>query len=601
MLLNDKSLMLLASASVATTAVSCGSAEQKATEAPNVLVILVDDQGYGDLSAHGNPVIKTPNLDKLHDESVRLTDFHVAPMSSPTRGQLMTGVDAMRNGCTAVCEGRSMPDIDLPIMPEFFQDAGYATGHFGKWHIGDIYPYRAHDRGFEVSLHYPGWGLSSLPDFYHNSYFSPKLRLNEEIFQSDGYCADVFFDHAMEWMKKCKEEGKPSFTYVALNTPHAPEYVEEKYSAPYAAIGEYEGKEVPANFYGMIANIDYNLERLENFLVENGLKENTIIVYTSDNGTQNALAMELYNAGMKGQKCSVFEGGHRVPCFIRWPEGGLLHGQDVDQMTVVQDIFPSLVDMCDLGVTPKVDGVSLKAILKDKNAKLDDRMEVVHYRFKQKDGKWDNAVVMWDKWRLTAPNKLFNITSDPHQDTNVAAENPEIVAAMNAHYDAWYDEAAVLYEKDRVIIVGSDVVNPIELAANDWNGGYCDNQFRLYVGQERGYHNIYVDKAGEYEIKLSRWQFDSGLALTGYDPELIRPGDNIYMDPVDPSLAAKPIAKAQLIIGDTYDETIVTKADDKAATYTVKLDEGLTTIEGVFYDKNNNPICGAFYISVFRK
>ncbi len=598
-MINKQNLLMVGSATtLIASATSCNSAETTA-KSPNVIVILADDQGYGDFSVHGNPVIKTPFLDRLHDESVRLTDFHVAPMSSPTRGQLMTGVDAMRNGCTAVCEGRSMPDVELPMMPQFFKEAGYSTGHFGKWHMGDSYPYRPHDRGFDISLHLPGWGISSLPDFFHNSYFDPKLRLNDEVVQTKGYSADVIFEEAMKWIKERNDQGQPFFTYIASNTPHAPEYVAEEYSAPYAKIGEYEGKSVPANFFGMIANLDENMEKLDKFLIENGMKDNTIIIYTSDNGTQNKLAMQLHNAGMKGQKCSVFEGGHRVPCFIRWPEGKLLHGQDVDQMTVIQDILPTLVDMCNLK-GGDFDGVSLKSILTNKKAKLDDRMKVVHYRYKLKDGKWDNVVVMWDKWRLTAPNKLFDVSKDPHQDTNIATEYPEVVAAMNAHYDAWYSEAAELYKKDRVIIVGSEVSNPTELLANDWNGGYCDNMNRLYAGKERGYHNIYVDQAGEYQIKMSRWQFDSGIALCGYDPELIRPSDNIYMKPVDPSLAAKPIAKAQLILGD-YNKTITTKPTDTVATFNLHLEKGNTKIEGIFLDKNNKPICGAFYIELLRK
>ncbi len=598
-MLEIKNLTMVSSATaIAISATACGNAAQK-SEIPNVIVVMVDDQGYGDFAVHGNPIIKTPHLDKLHSESVRLTDFHVAPMSSPTRGQLMTGVDAMRNGCTAVCEGRSMPDAELPMMPKFFKDAGYATGHFGKWHLGDSYPYRPHDRGFDISLHLPGWGISSLPDFFHNSYFDPKLKLNDEVVQTKGYSADVIFDQAIEWIAECKAQGKPYFTYIASNTPHAPEYVAEEYSAPYAQIGEHEGNSVPANFYGMIANLDENMAKLDKFLEDNGLKENTIVIYTSDNGTQNKFAMKLYNAGMKGQKCSVFEGGHRVPCFIRWANGGLLHGQDVDQLTVIQDLLPTLLDMCNIK-PGKFDGVSLKSVLTSATAKLDDRMKVVHYRYKLKDGKWDNAAVMWNKWRLTAPNKLFDVSKDPHQDKNIAAEHPEVVKAMNEHYDAWYAEAAELYKKKRVVIVGSEVSNPTELLANDWNGGYCDNMNRLYAGKERGYHNIHVEQEGDYQIKMSRWQFDSGIALCGYDPELIRPSDNIYMTPVDPSLAAKPIAKAQLIVGD-YNKTIDTKSADTVATFDIHLKKGDTTIEGIFLDKNGEAICGAFYIEVLRK
>ncbi len=596
--MNIKNLLPLTPA-IALAATSCASVEAS-HDRPNVIVIMVDDQGYGDFSVHGNPVIKTPNLDRFHSESVRLTDFHVAPMSSPTRGQLMTGVDAMRNGCTAVCEGRSMPDVDIPMMPQYFKEAGYSTGHFGKWHMGDSYPYRPHDRGFDVSLHLPGWGISSLPDFFGNHYFDPKLKLNDETVQKHGYSADIIFDEALAWIKARAQEGEPFFTYIASNTPHAPEYVADEYSAPYAAIGEWEGRKVPANFYGMIANLDYNMAKLDKFLVENGLKENTIVVYTSDNGTQNTQAMKLYNAGMRGQKCSVYEGGHRVPCFIRWGDGGLLHGEDVDQLTVIQDLLPTLVDMCGLEV-PALDGVSLKGILTDKDAKLDDRMKVVHYRYKLRDGKWENAVVMWDKWRLTAPDKLFNISTDPHQDRNVAADYPEIVEPMIAHYDKWYKEAAERYKKERVIIVGSDVSNPTELLANDWNGGYCDNMGRLFAGAERGFHRVYVDKAGEYQIKMSRWQFDSNIPLCGYDPALIRPSDNIYMTPVDPSLAAKPIAQAQLIVGEGYDKTITTKPEDCTAVFDLHLERGATTIEGVFRDRSGEAICGAFYIEVLRR
>ncbi|MEM1295260.1 MAG: sulfatase-like hydrolase/transferase, partial [Verrucomicrobiota bacterium] len=148
---------------------------------PNVILIITDDQGYGDVGAHGNPILKTPNLDQFREESVRLTDFHVAPMCSPTRGQLLTGIDAMKNGCTAVCQGRSMMRSELPTMADFFSESGYATGHFGKWHLGDSLPHRPQDRGFQETIHHRAWGLTSLADHWENhtdAYFDPILSHN---------------------------------------------------------------------------------------------------------------------------------------------------------------------------------------------------------------------------------------------------------------------------------------------------------------------------------------------------------------------------------------------------------------------------------------
>ncbi|MEM7479266.1 MAG: sulfatase-like hydrolase/transferase, partial [Planctomycetota bacterium] len=239
----------------------------QAVERPNVILILTDDQGYGDVSFHGNPVLKTPNLDVLANESVRFTDFHVAPMCSPTRGQLMTGIDAMRNGCTAVCEGRSMMRRELPTMANYFADSGYATGHFGKWHLGDSYPHRPQDRGFQETVHHRAWGITSLADHWNNrknAYFDPILEHNGTDKKYEGYCTDIFFGEAMKWIEKQSREDKPFFCYLPTNTPHVPDIVAEKYWKQYE--GEFERKRMPSKFYGMIANLDESLGQLEAFL-----------------------------------------------------------------------------------------------------------------------------------------------------------------------------------------------------------------------------------------------------------------------------------------------------------------------------------------------
>ena len=197
-------------ASAATALMVCGSAfTQGQTSKPNVILIMTDDQGYGDMSVHKNPIIKTPAMDQLHSESVRFTDFHVASKCTPTRGQLLTGLDAMRNGATRVCQGRSMVRRDIKMMPEYFAESGYATGMFGKWHLGDAYPHRPRFRGFQEVVSFRAWGITSLADYWGNTYYDPMLMHNGVDKKYKGYVTDIFFDEAMKWMEKCKVTGVP--------------------------------------------------------------------------------------------------------------------------------------------------------------------------------------------------------------------------------------------------------------------------------------------------------------------------------------------------------------------------------------------------------
>jgi arylsulfatase A-like enzyme len=196
---------------------------------PNVLIVLTDDQGYGDLSCHGNPILKTPNLDALHQQSIHFTDFHVAPMCTPTRGQLLTGRDAMANGATFVCMGRSMMRNDLPTMADVFAANGYHTGHFGKWHLGDSYPHRPQDRGFQETINHGAWGITSIADYYGNDYWDDTYRHNYQLEEYKGYCTDVWFDEAMDYMKVRHANNEPFFVYLPTNCPHSPHWVIDKH------------------------------------------------------------------------------------------------------------------------------------------------------------------------------------------------------------------------------------------------------------------------------------------------------------------------------------------------------------------------------------
>ena len=289
---------------------------------PNVIVILTDDQGYGDLSYTGNPVLRTPALDRLQAESVRFTDFHVCPVCTPTRGELMTGCDALRNGATFVCMGRSLMRADLPTAADIFAANGYRTGLFGKWHLGDNYPYRPQDRGFQEAIWHPSWGITSAADVYGNDYFDDTYRHRGEMEEFRGYCTDVWFEQATAWMRRCASARDPFFAYIATNAPHGPLWVPDHYRDPYrGAVADGSVTADHASFYAMIACIDENLARLDWFLHQNGLYDDTIVLFMTDNGTASGEA--VYNAGMRGKKSSLYDGGHRVPCLLRWPGGGI--------------------------------------------------------------------------------------------------------------------------------------------------------------------------------------------------------------------------------------------------------------------------------------
>jgi len=563
---------------------------------PNVLLIMTDDQGYGDLSCHGNPVLKTPNLDKLHKISVRLTDFHVAPMCSPTRGQLMTGRDALANGDTAVCQGRSMPRAELPTMADMFKDAGYATGLFGKWHIGDSYPYRPSDRGFDEEMHHAAWGITSLADYWGNDYNDDVYRHNNKLEQYEGYCTDIWFSNAIAWMAKQKDADKPFFCYLPTNVPHTPLICDAKYSAPYNGKAP-NGVNMPAGFYGMIANFDENMGKLETFLKKSGLRDNTIVIFLTDNGTANRSAKEIFNAGMRGKKTEMWDGGHRVPCFISWPDGKLGQPRDIDNLLVVQDLLPTLADLCkikmpDFGEKVELTGGQSFATLlqgedKKLEKKLDSRMKVIQYRVS--GAPWNSAVVLWKKWRLLPGGKLYDLSKDPHQDVDVAKSNPEIVKAMSEYYDKWYAEAHPNYLKKRRIHLGNEAANPAMLYANDWEGGYADNPGNLYKGGATGSWPVVVDEAGDYVITLRRWppEADSPIAGKGKRPTGKLVGN------------ARPAVKAQLKVGGN-DETVDLKEGQTKVTFKVKLDKGKTVLQTLFLGKDGKAVCSAFYTEVER-
>jgi arylsulfatase len=553
---------------------------------PNVVILLTDDNGYGDLSCHGNPVLKTPNFDRLHGQSVRLTDFHVAPMCTPTRGQLMTGIDALRNGAASVCAGRSFLRPGLPTMAEVFAAAGYRTAVFGKWHLGDSYPNLPHQRGFQEAVYFLGWGITSMADLWENDYFDGRFRHNGTLQTYKGYCTDVWFDLAMDWIKQGKPGDQPFLLYLPTNAAHGPHWVPAKYKEPYVGRG-------PAAFFGMMANLDENLGRLDAFLRENGLSENTIFIYMNDNGA--TAGAQVYNAGLRGRKTQYYEGGHRASCFVRWPAGGLRAPSDVDALTEVQDVLPTLIDLCGLPAPSgvKFDGTSLAGLLRGTSEALPDRTLVVQYG--QRPTLWDSAV-MWGKWRLVNGKELYDLKADPGQKVDVAERHPDVLARMRGHYEAWWAGVSPTLDDFTPVVIGSDRENPVTLSAVDWANVYCDNMIDLRDGRERnGPWYVLPERDGTYEVELRRWPREADAPIAGAVPAFQAVDGGL------PPGKALPVARARLKLADVDETKAVTPAD-KGVVFTLTLKAGTKLpMQTWLYDADGKELCGAYFAYVRRR
>ena len=334
---------------------------------PNIILVMTDDQGYGDLGCHGHPYLKTPNLDKLHSQSTRFTDFHVSPTCAPTRAALMSGRAAFKNGVTHTILERERMTLKATTIAQVLKSAGYTTGIFGKWHLGDADPYQPEKRGFDETFIHGAGGIGqnyagTQSCATGTSYFNPFIKHNGRFVKTKGYCTDVFFQQALQWIKNNKgNPKKPFFAYLPTNAPHGPFHVADSYQAPYLG----KGADKSAAFFGMIANIDENMGLLMQKLEEWELSENTLLIFMTDNGT----ARGTYNFNMKGRKNSVNEGGSRVPLFMRFPPHTKA-GVDVDRLTRHYDLFPTLAAIAGADVPDEIDldGRSLLPLIADPKA-----------------------------------------------------------------------------------------------------------------------------------------------------------------------------------------------------------------------------------------
>ena len=476
-------------------AVSLFSSAQE-NRPPNVIVIITDDQGYGDLGITGNPHVKTPVLDNFARESIRFNQFYVSPVCAPTRASLMTGRFSLRTGIRDTYNGGAIMATEEVTIAEMLQKAGYKTGIFGKWHLGDNYPSRPGDQGFDESLIHLSGGMGQPGDFTtffkrDSSYFDPVLWYKGEQKAYNGYCSDIFAKEAIGFIEQNHE--KPFFCYLSFNAPHTPLQVPEEYYNIYKDIDPASGfpddgrpfpemndknKEDARRVYAMVTNIDDNVGKLLQKLEELKIADNTLVVFMTDNGPQQP----RYVAGMRGRKGSVYRGGVRVPFWFRLP--GMFEGnRDVEATTAHIDILPTLAELCNanLPADHKVDGKSFVSLLNEGETETFNNRPLFFYWTRRYPELYNNVALQKGPYKLVGHTnhdanledfELFNIRKDEFEQNNILSENKILASEMKTHLDQMIREisGSPHLQIPQRIVIGSEKENPVFLNRNDAGG-----------------------------------------------------------------------------------------------------------------------------------
>jgi arylsulfatase/arylsulfatase A len=492
-----------------------GSVPAVGATRPNILLVITDDQGYGELGCHGNPILKTPNVDGFAKQATELTNFYVCPVCSPTRSSLLTGRYNYRTGVVDTFIGRSMMHPDEVTLAEMLRDAGYRTGLFGKWHLGDCYPMRPQDQGFQEVLMHKGGGIAQPSDPPGgSSYTDPVLFHNGKQTKYAGYCTDVFTDAAIEFITAKRD--RPFFAYVAYNCPHSPYQVREKDWRPYRGIdlgpdafpkvgspwaGKKLNQEEIGRAYGMMANIDWNVGRL---LAK--VPGDTIVIFMTDNGPGGV----RWNAGLRNRKGTVYEGGIRVPFFIRWT-GSIPEGKKLNAPAAHIDITPTILGLVNVGAPDVVqmDGRSLVPLLIGRRSDWPARTLFFQWHRGDVPELGRAFAARGPRFKLVqaasvGPGKykpkeeLFDLANDPFEEKDLAGEHPEIVRDLRAKYEAWFADVKSTrnFEGPR-IHVGSDMEPVTVLTRQDWRGPKAG-----WTPTSEGHWDVLVERAGSYRATV---------------------------------------------------------------------------------------------------
>ncbi len=478
---------------------------------PNILLVICDDLGVQDLPCYGNPHTHTPTLSQLSLEGCRLLRHYSGPLCTPARAELMTGRCAYRTRAIDTYLGRSMIEPSERTLPQILSEAGYATGLFGKWHLGDCYPMRPHDMGFQEAVYHTGGGLQQPANVGRRSYFSPDLMRNGCRITTQGYCTDVFTDHALGWMNEHLERQpkQPFFAYVAFNAPHDPLEIGQAWTERYRKLNL---PEEVARLYGMVENIDYNVGRMLYFLKERDLDQNTIVVFTSDHGPGMPVR---YNGQLRGRKCTLFEGGLRVPGLVRWP-GRIAAGVTCDQITAPIDWLPTLADWCGAKLPGDrlIDGWNIGPSLRTQASpeqvdRHKQRRLVFQWHRGDRPEPRRNAAVITHRfkviWHQRQSPMLFDLSADPGETTDLGASELAVGRELIEVYDRWFAEVsqergAATFDPPRIVL-GSAQEPQTHLTWQDWRL-YVPTPEEWWRAEMPGYWLVHVARKGKYRLSM---------------------------------------------------------------------------------------------------
>ncbi len=588
---------------------------------PNIVFVITDDQGYGDLGYTGNPILKTPHTDRLAAESPQLRDYHVAPTCSPTRAALMTGRWTNRTGVWHTVNGRSMLRENEVTLAQLLKDHGYATGMFGKWHLGDNYPYRPEDRGFTEVYRHGGGGVGQTPDLWDNAYFDGHYFHNGRVVPAKGFCTDVFFEQARRFIREQAGKKQPFLAYISPNAPHGPMHAPQKDLDLYKSLDP-----VVAAFFAMITNIDENIGATRALLRELGIEHNTLFIFTTDNGT--ATGAKIFNAGMRGAKGSEYDGGHRVPFLAHWPAAGWNRKHVSDVLCHAVDVVPTLLDLT--GAKPpsklKFDGLSIRALL-DPSGSTEkwphDRVLVTDSQRVRDPVKWKQTAVMSGAWRLVNGKELYNIREDPGQKIDIRAQHPEQAGRLSSFYESWWAELLPTFSQTTEIHIGHPEHPIVTLTGHDWIAEELPpwNQQHIRMAEgfgpgrqtrpgteteksgqsestpaksiHKGHWAVKVLTPGLYEISVRRWPAELNKPITAALP----PGEDVpgasKAFRARPGVAI-PAVRATLRLDSLDVASAPVAAGDTQVRFTRALSAGSYRLSPVFVTADGNEV-GAYY------
>ena len=547
--------------------IACSPAALAEGKPPNVVIMLIDNHGYYELSCHGHAVVQTPRIDRLAREGVSFSDFNAPPFCSPSRAELLTGRYALRAGIHNTVGGVSILHKNERTLADFLKKAGYRTGVFGKWHLGNTYPYAPRFRGFDEVFIHDGGGVSQLPDYYGNTHMNATFEHNGQYVKSRGFSTDVLFDQGIDFIGRNQEN--PFLCYIATPAVHFPVLSHPENRKRLEARGVDDQRNLP--IYSMIENVDDNVGRMLDFLKESGLKDNTLVILASDQGV-NDRGAETHRAGKTLNRGVQYDEKHQVYCMIQYPRLTDKQPGTCNQLAGMVDLLPTVLELCDISPPANLDGQSLIPLLGGPGQWDNERKLIVQCPRKRERNKWENVSVKCQSWRLVDGNELYDVKNDRGQLVNLIDEQPDLVQALKAGYESFWRTIPPAGELLSAHTLGAAQARSTRLDGMDWYLGHQPwTQQGLRNKTSQGTWRIEVASAGRYRFELRRY----------------------------PREAPRPIeaVRAQVVIGSDKAEVSLTP-DATSAVVEMRLHKGEYDMKTYFYPETGEKDWGAYYVYV---